>query len=251
DLHYGMVTENIWNTYNIDICEKRLSKLIDIVSTHLIENRVYKLNVVILGDLAHGSIHTGTRVDAEEETCMQLMHVTERIAEVISNLANCVNTTSVYTTYGNHMRTIQNKKESKHSDNFERLVPWWLNERFSDREDINIIPAEWYEFIKLNVCGVNIVASHGDLETFKDFGITVNTIFSKKLGETIDLAVMGDKHHLEEFEKIGIESVIVRSLCGCDSYSNEKRLYSTPGQTLMIFNEEEGRECTYNITFKE
>lgn len=247
DIHYGMVTENIWNTYNIGICESRLEILTDKVKTHLLENKVKKLHIVILGDLCHGSIHTGCRVDSEEETCMQLMHITERMAEIINCLANCVVSTSVYSTYGNHMRTIQNKKDSKHSDNMERLVPWWLKERLSNRNDIKIIPADWYEFIKMNVCGTNIVCTHGDLENFKDFGITMNTIFSKKFGETIDLTVMGDKHHLEEFEKMGIESVIVRSLCGSESYANEKRLYSSAGQTLMIFNNEDGREATYNI----
>ncbi|WP_092245124.1 metallophosphoesterase [Lacrimispora sphenoides] len=247
DLHYGLVTDNIWNTYNIDICENRLEKLIDKTKQHLIENGVYKLHLVILGDLCHGSIHTGCRVDSEEETCMQLMHVTERMAEIISALADCVTETSVYSTYGNHMRTIQNKKDSKHSDNMERLVPWWLKERLRERNDVTIVPADWYEFIKLNVCGVNIVCTHGDLENFKDFGVTMNTIFTKKFGETIDLTVMGDKHHLEEFERLGIESVIVRSLCGSESYANEKRLYSSAGQTLMLFNQEDGREATYNI----
>lgn len=247
DIHYGMVTENIWNVYNTSICEERLEKLIEKTNKHLIENKVSELEIVILGDLCHGSIHVGCRVDSEEETCMQLMHITERVAELISSLANSVKMTNVYSTYGNHMRTIQNKKDSKHSDNMERLVPWWLTERFSKRDDIKIIPAEWYEFIRLNVCGVNIVATHGDLENFKDFGVTMNTIFSKKFGETIDLTVMGDKHHMEEFEKLGIESVIVRSLCGSESYANEKRLYSSAGQTLMIFNDEDGRECTYNI----
>ena len=28
DWHYGMVTDNIWNTYNTDICKKRVEKLV-------------------------------------------------------------------------------------------------------------------------------------------------------------------------------------------------------------------------------
>ena len=32
-----------------------------------------------------------------------------------------------------------------------------------------------------------------------------------------------------------------------DEYANNKRLYSKPGQTLMIFNNEYGRESTYHI----
>lgn len=250
DLHYGMVTDNIWNTYNIDICNQRLSELIAKTSQHLIENKVRKLHILILGDLAHGAIHTGCRVASEETTSRQLMQVAERIAEVIDALSGCVDCTDVYSTYGNHMRTIQNKNDSVHADNMEQIVPWWLEWRLADKPNINIIEAEWYEFIWLKVCGVSIVAVHGDLERFKAFGITMNTLFTKKFDETIDLAVMGDKHHLEEFEACGIESVIVRSLCGADDHSNDHRLYSAPGQTLMIFNSEDGRECTYNMKFK-
>ena len=97
------------------------------------------------------------------------------------------------------------------------------------------------------MCGYNIVGAHGDLEKFKQFGLTVNTLFTKKYGKTIDYTVSADKHHIEEFETIGIESTLVRSLCGTDEYANNHRLYSAPGQTLMIFTPEDGRECTYNI----
>ena len=95
--------------------------------------------------------------------------------------------------------------------------------------------------------GYNICCLHGDLDNFKNIGTTVNTIFSRKFGETIDYTVSGDKHHLEEFEQFDIESILIRSLCGTDDYANNKRLYSKAGQTLMIFNDEYGRESTYHI----
>ena len=95
--------------------------------------------------------------------------------------------------------------------------------------------------------GYNICCLHGDLDNFKNIVTTVNTIFSRKFGETIDYTVSGDKHHLEEFEQFDIESILIRSLCGTDDYANNKRLYSKAGQTLMIFNDEYGRESTYHI----
>ena len=52
------------------------------------------------------------------------------------------------------------------------------------------------------------------------------------------------KNNIEKFD---IESILVRSLCGADEYSNNGRLYSRPGQTLMIFNDIYGREATYNV----
>lgn len=247
DWHYGMVTDNIWNKYNTDICRQRVATFVSKAIKHIQKHNIKTLHIMLLGDAAHGSIHTGCRVASEEDACDQLMQSSEIMAEAINELSSYVPEVNVYATYGNHLRTIQNKNDSVHSDNMEKIIPWWLEQRLQNNNRVNIIKSEYYEFIYLNVCGYNIVGAHGDLEKFKQFGLTVNTLFTKKYGKTIDYTVSADKHHIEEFETIGIESTLVRSLCGTDEYANNHRLYSAPGQTLMIFTPEDGRECTYNI----
>lgn len=248
DLHYGMVTSNIWNTYNTHICKERLKKFVEISKEFIVKNDIDKLHVLLLGDAAHGSIHVTARVKSEEDTCDQLMHVSELIAEAVNDLSSIVNSVVVYSCYGNHLRTVQNKKDSVHSDNIEKIVPWWLKQRLQNNPKIVITESEYKEFTKLNILGSNIVALHGDLEkNFKDIGVVINSIFTRKYGETIDYTISGDKHHLEEFEQFGIESILIRSLAGTDDYANEHRLYSRPGQTLMIFNDVYGREATYHI----
>lgn len=247
DWHYGMVTDNIWNRYNTQICRNRVAEMVSKAIVYIQRHGVKTLHIMLLGDAAHGAIHAGCRVASEEDTCDQLMHASEIMAEAINELSSYVSEVNVYATYGNHLRTIQNKNDSVHSDNLEKLVPWWLEQRLQNNNRVNIIKSDYYEFIYLNVCGYNIVGAHGDLEKFKQFGVTVNTIFTKRYGTTIDYTVSADKHHIEEFEMLGIESSLVRSLCGTDEYANNHRLYSAPGQTLMIFTPEDGRECTYNI----
>lgn len=247
DWHYGQVSDNIWNQYDTSICMQRVSKLFDKVSAVLNAHDIQKLHVVLLGDFVNGAIHTGCRVAAEENTCDQLMHVSEIIANFVNSLSVYVNEIDVHSTYGNHARTIQNKDESLHADNMERVIPWWLKQRLMNNKKVNIIDSEFYEFIHFNVYGYNIVCSHGDLDRFKDMGTTINNLFSKKYGKTIDYTFSGDKHHLETFEQFGIESALVGSLCGTDEYANNKRLYSYPMQTLCIFTPEDGKLCTYNI----
>ncbi len=247
DWHFGMTTDNIWNQYNTDICRRRVSQLVTKTIQYLRRHEVDTLHILLLGDAAHGAIHTSCRVASEEETCEQLMQVSEIIAEVINRLSQEVCEVNVYSTYGNHLRTVQNKNDSSHSDNMEKIIPWWLEQRLQNNNRVNIVRSDYYEFIYLNVHGYNIVAAHGDLEKFKSFGVTVNTLFNKKYNKTIDYTISADKHHIEEFETMGIESVLVRSLCGTDAYANNIRAYSAPGQTLMIFSPDEGRECTYNI----
>ena len=247
DWHYGLVTDNIWNKYNTEICRQRVKRFVELAKEFLELNNIGVLTIVMLGDAANGAIHVSCRVQAEEDTCDQLMHVSEIMAEAINELSNVVNKVNVYSCYGNHLRTIQDKNDSIHSDNMEKVIPWWLKQRLKDNYKVNIIESEYKEFTKLNILGFNICCVHGDLENFKNIGTTVNTIFSRKFGETIDYTISGDKHHLEEFEQFDIESILIRSLSGTDDYANNKRLYSKPGQTLMIFNDIYGRESTYHI----
>ena len=247
DWHYGQVSNNIWNQYDTSICLQRVSKLFDKVSAALREHEIKTLHIVLLGDFVNGAIHTGCRVAAEENTCDQLMHVSEILANFINAISVYVSNVNVYSTYGNHARTIQNKDDSIHSDNMERVIPWWLKQRLMNNHKVNIVDSEYYEFIYFNVCGYNIVCTHGDLDKFKDIGVIVNSLFSKKYGKTIDYTFTGDKHHLESFEQFGIESTLVGSLCGTDEFANNKRLYSNPMQTLCIFTPEDGKLCSYNI----
>ena len=73
DWHYGMVTDNIWNQYNTDICRQRVAQFVAKSSKYIQQHGVKKLHIMLLGDAAHGSIHTGCRVASEEDACDQLM----------------------------------------------------------------------------------------------------------------------------------------------------------------------------------
>lgn len=247
DWHYGQVSNNIWNQYDTSICLQRVSKLFDKVVSSLKKHQIGTLHIALLGDFVNGAIHTGCRVASEESTCEQLMHVSEILANFVNAVSAYVDDVYVYSTYGNHARTIQNKNDSIHADNMERVIPWWLKQRLKDNRKVEIIDSEYYEFIYFDVCGHNVVCTHGDLDKFNDLGVVVNSLFTKKYGKTIDYTFSGDKHHLEAFEQFGIESTLVGSLCGTDEYANNKRLYSNPMQTLCIFTPEDGKLCSYNI----
>lgn len=155
------------------------------------------------------------------------MQVSELLAEMLNELSFGV-AIDVYATYGNHMRTIQNKKESIHSDNMERIIPWWLKERLQYNASVKVHPAG-DEFIKLEICGEGIVATHGDLDKVRDFGVTASMLFAKSMSCPISYAIMADKHHIEGLDRFGVESIVVPSLCGSDDHAHSKRLYSKPG----------------------
>lgn len=247
DWRYGMKTDNIWEKYNTEICRNRVERLVAMAIERIRLHKCRRLHVLLLGDMAHGAIHTSARVASEELVCDQVMQVSEVIAQAVNALADEVEETIVHATYGNHLRTVQNKNDSIHADNMERLIPWWLEQRLGRREDVVFPEAEYYEFLYFNVCGYKICATHGDLDNVKSAGRTLNTLFVKKYGSEIDYVILADKHHKEEFEELGIESMVVRSLCGTDEYANGKRLYSTPGQLMMVFKPGMGADACYQI----
>lgn len=254
DWHYGMTADNIFNKYDTDICKKRVQSVVDEAKKRLRLHQCRKLHLFVLGDLIHGAIHTSARVASEELVCDQLMQVSEIFAQSVINLSLYVDEVKVYTTYGNHARTVQNKNDSIHRDNLERIIPWWLEQRIAAEElriggnlGIEIITDIGNEFIAANICGHEICATHGDLDSVKNSPRMLALLFQKKYKRNVEYVIIGDKHHRESFEELGVCATICGSLCGTDDYANEKRLFSLPSQMMLIVNEESGVDAEYHL----
>ena len=208
DWHYGMTTDNVFNKYNASICLERVEHVVGQTVQRLLLHKCSKLHIVVLGDVLHGGIHCGARVASEELVADQLMQVSEILAQAIEYLSQYVEHTCVYSTYGNHARTIQNKKDSIHRDNMERIVPWWLRQRLKGLENITIVSEEENEFLFVEACGHQFVAAHGDLDSVKSSPRLLATLFQKKYGMDIEYVLLGDKHHRESFDEVGICAMI-------------------------------------------
>lgn len=247
DWHYGMKTKNVFNAYNTEICKKRVTNTVNQAIQRIQLHGCRRLHVVVLGDLCHGAIHTGARVASDELACEQLMQASEILAQAILRLSQYVDDTLVYATYGNHARTVQNKHDSIHRDNMERIVPWWLAQRLQMYDNITIMPESDNEFLFIDACGHDICASHGDLDTVKCSPRLLTTIFQKKYGKNIEYILLGDKHHRESFNELGVTATICGSLCGTDDYANDKRLYSQPEQLMLIVNPAYGVDAEYRL----
>lgn len=247
DWHYGMTTDNVFNYYNTEVCKDRVGDIVQGTVDRIVRHGCRKLHVVILGDLIHGGIHSTARVASEELVCDQLMQASEILAQAIEVMSRYVPELIVYTTYGNHARTIQNKKESIHRDNMERLIPWWLKLRLANCENVTIVSDDGTEFLFLDVCGHEFCASHGDLDSVRTSPRLLPTLFQKVYGKDVEYILIGDKHHRESFSEAGVTAMICGSLCGTDDYANEKRLYSNPEQLLLIVNEKDGVDAEYRL----
>ena len=247
DWHYGMVANNMMNEYDTAIAEQRVKMIVDEAIERIRLHKPASLHVILLGDMCHGGIHTSCRVASNELVVDQLMQVCEIIADAIERLAGEVGAVFVHSTYGNHMRTVQNKNDNLHLDNMERLIPWWLEHRLSNCENVLVSPESDDEFVYIDVNGTYIVASHGDLDNVATSPRLIPAMFMKKYGSGVDCIILGDKHHAEEYEELGVTAMIADALCGADEYANLKRLYSTPGQLMLFVSEGYGVDAVYRL----
>ena len=251
DWHYGLVADNIYNHYNTDICVDRVKKVVNTTAERLALHRCRKLHIVLLGDMFHGAIHTSARVASEELVCDQIMQVAEILAQAIETLSRYAESTVVHSTYGNHGRTVQEKKDNIHRDNMERLIPWWLEQRLFDNHSVTVMPdTRGDEFVCVNVAGHYFCAAHGDLDTVKTSPRLLTTLFKEPSDISLEYILLGDKHHRESFEELGVTAMLCGSLCGADDYANGKRLFATPSQLLLIVQPDIGVDAEYRINCK-
>lgn len=248
DWHYGMVTHNTFNQYDTEICKMRVTHIVEKTAERITLHKCRRLHIVVLGDLFHGAIHTSARVASEELVCEQIMEVSEILAQAINRLSQFVPETLVYMTYGNHGRTIQNKNDSIHRDNLERVIPWWLTQRLRDNDSVTIVEDTGTEFLFINAAGHELCACHGDLDSVKGSPRLLSTLFFKRYGKDIEYILLGDKHHRESFEELGVTAIICGALCGSDDYANDRRLYSTPSQALLIVSPQDGVDAEYMLS---
>ena len=247
DWHFGLKTENVFNKFDTEICRERVRRVVEAAVERIKLHSCQRLHIVVLGDLYHGAIHTSARVASEEYVCDQLMQASEILAQSIECLSHYVDETIVYMTYGNHARTVQNKEDSIHRDNMERIVPWWLTQKFSQANNIVITTGDTNEFLFINACGHEICAVHGDNDSVKTSPRLLTTLFHKTQGRNIEYILLGDKHHRESFDELGVSALLCGSLCGTDDYANNKRLYSEPSQLLLIATPTDGIDAEYRI----
>lgn len=251
DWHFGIHSDNVWNKYSPEIADARIQRLMEDTVRKLHENDVNKLHIVIMGDMISGAIHNSIRVQCNETAVDQLMQVSERLAELISELANSVSWTEVYCTYGNHARTVANLGDSIHADNLERIIPFWLKQRMKNRDDVHINEDNAYELLRICACGHEIAAVHGDLDAGKNNSmLTMSVLYEKNFGRKMEYLVMGHFHKRYSDENLGIEQIGVGSLCGTDEYAKNKRLFSKPSQTLLIFDED-GLDSIHDIILSQ
>lgn len=220
DWHFGKISENFWNKFNIEILKQRVDKLIfDTIKYCNIAN-VGTLYIANLGDMIENTImHITARVMSEEDAVEQIMHVSELLGYFINELHNYGLNIKYISVTDNHSRLNGNYKEHIEKESFGKIIDWYLKARLTNLDNFEFIENIIDESIGYaEIDGRNVFICHGHLESPH----TVVQDLTLGTGLIADIILLGHWHKKAEkpfqYSKVFING----SACGVDEYAKIK-----------------------------
>ena len=246
DLHLGVDCDNFYNKYNSDIAAERLAHLVAHVINYCKANNVETLNIVNLGDMIHGLIHTNARIDQQMDVISQVINASEIISEVVNELIKAAPNIVYRSCSDNHSRTVANKSENIERENFGRIIDWYLEERLKNT-DVKFVNDNLDYGLGRFVLGNGKVCcfSHGHEDV-------LNNVFQNYVGATksfVDYIFLGHFHTAKMKTFQNAKVFVNGSIVGTEEYALSKRFFSDPEQLLLVFDN--NNVITYNINLKE
>ena len=132
DLHIGIDCDNYYNKYNLEVAQERVSTLLTQVTQYCYMHRVQRLNVINLGDLINGIIHTSSRIEQEMDVVEQVMYAAEILSQFLNELTKLGIEIVYRSVSDNHSRVIADKNQHIEKEQFSRLIDWYVAERLKD-----------------------------------------------------------------------------------------------------------------------
>ena len=242
DVHYGETVDIFLNKYDSDICKQRINYLIDKTIEYCRLNSINVLNVFMLGDLISNEHYTCIRLFNRENMIEQIIGVSELLSEAMMKLARNIKMVTIGVTTGNHER-VHKRGENLNKDNYTKLIKEFLTLRLANVSNITFMENKYdNEVITANICGLNVVGTHGDKTDKKQATYQLSSLLKEK----IDLLLVGHFHEMAT--QVQHETTVIRngSVVGSNEYSRNMNLHTRPCQRMLIVSED-GCECVYNI----
>lgn len=256
DPHYGadwkitgLYGETI-NEYNPEVFEERMGKLLSDLISIMNKEQVFDVVVLMCGDSLDGMLRQSQLMKLRygmTESCIRYAKYMYKWVDAVSDYANIV---EVYNCLSNHseMRPLGSKRGEFDGESFEKIIMWYLHDKFEGREDI-VIQEECKDANLIDVCGFNIVLTHGsDDATISNLAKQMILLYNQK----IDFFFCGHKHTEQETPTGYTEdgnSFIQRvpSICGADGFAQKLRKGGRPGAIIQLMEEGYGRRCVWPI----
>ena len=221
--------------------QEYLGRIEEIASRH----RANNCYVLLGGDLISGAIHTPLRIESNMNTLEQLKFVSVAVSEFVKELSPMFSDVYVYSVAGNHSRLFQNKKENAKGENLDTLVPFYMQAKLSEYENVHIYDHNDEESVaRFSVRGNLVYGVHGDKDTIESVVQKLTMFFGAKPD-----IVMAGHRHTNGFRTV-YDSKVIESGClsGPDNFCMDHRLQNKPEQMVLVVNDA-GIECLYDVKF--
>lgn len=238
DIHCGVNIQSPFNTFNSEVLKQRLVNYYNEIEKIRDLYNAENAYVILGGDLIHGLIHVNSRIEAKENVVEQIMIVSDLVGDFIYDLSKIFSHVEIHTTAGNHSRSVSNKDEAVHGEDFDLLIPFVCKKTLKNVDNVEFVDNYLdCDIATFQVRGHAVYATHGDKDTPKNV-VYHMTQFARKAGLKLpDICYLGHRH------SNGLTTVddvkVIESGCidGMDTYSVEKRLTGTPEQTVTVVSE--------------
>ena len=235
DLHIGVDCNNYYNSYNQNIAKERLEKLLSETIDYCKSNHVKRLNVLNLGDMIAGLIHTNARIEQQMDVAEQVMVAAEYISQFLNELQKGVPEVTYRSVYDNHSRLVANKNEHIEKEQLSRIIDWFIKERLKGTDILfydNDIDGGIGTLTLNN--GQKMIFAHGHQDGR-------NSSYQNFIGLTqqwVDYICLAHYHNPASKDFQGCKVFINGSIVGTEQYAFGKRLFTKPSQKLLIFRKD-------------
>lgn len=247
DLHYGICVNTPHNRYNPQIFAERLVQYLERVKQIGKRHKAKNCYVCLLGDEVSGLIHTGIRLENNENVIQQVMDVSELLAEFVYDLAQNFDHVYIASVAGNHSRVLPQKDEIGYNEHLDNLIPFYLEAKLQNCDNVCLVDpmgiGKWGDSLsEFNVRGHNVVIAHGDKDSASKAAADL-TLFLKK---HIDIIMLGHRHFNAMTNESNIKVCQAGSFSGPDNFCTDHRLSGQPEQMVLVVNDT-GIDAVYDV----
>ena len=251
DLHWGEVVHpeqvNNVNTYNIEIAQRRLkrviSKTIDLCMNHQIRKEYQGIVLALLGDLINGTIHDNDKTN-EMPIMATFLDLYGCLIWAIEKLANAFGKVFIPCVPGNHSRTtIRPVFKDRNHTNYEWLLASLLEKYFENDNRVQFSVSEGADAY-FTIYNTKFFATHGDAMGVRGGDGIIGPIGPIKRGDVkmralsdqinmpYDVSLIGHFHQSHNFGDILTNG----SLIGYNEFAklHMRAKYEPPTQNLIF-----------------
>jgi len=240
DVHYGSAFEVEANKYDIEICVKRMNKLLAKTVKKIKKDGISKLKVINTGDSIQGMLRMSDIKKNEVPVVESVVGFSQLMSRFLNDLSAHVEVEYYHVTSANHSepRFIGSSAGQMPEEDFEKIIINYIHDTLIGNERVMVHLDINKAFIELDLAGFKSISVHGhninNVNTaIRDLSMTNRTFYN--------YLIMGHVHHTKIQETDSDCMVLVApSFVGVCPYSKKILKTSNPGANFYTFEENEG-----------